>query len=147
MNALQASNKMQIVAVVFCNIDKDNRLILQEKPYFYLDMLECQKGDLAFVHDGESFGIVRICRLLSATDVVAVRYVTKPLLGKVIYDYAIIADASDKLANYKEATTEHRIEDAIDKKLDETLYRGRVISRRKGVVTIDTDDFDDRDIE
>lgn len=131
MNMTTTNNQMQIVAVVFCSIDKDNRLFVQETPYFYLDMLGCVKGDLAFVHNGDNFGIVRVARVLSATDAVAVRYVTKPLLGKVMYEYDVIADASVKLKDYKEATTEHRIEAAIDEKLDNVLYRegrGRKLS-------------------
>lgn len=137
MNDLQQQNSMQIVAVVFCSLDKDNRLIIQEKPYFYLDMLQSVKGDYAFVHNGDDFGIVRVMRVLSATDAVAVRYVTKPLLGKVVYDHSLISEASEKLVNYKEATTDLRIEDAINKKLDEDLYLNRPRRHRGEIPSCD----------
>lgn len=126
MNEPIVRNNVQIVAVVFCHLDKiTHSLVIQEKPYFYLDTHQCNVGDYALVHNGENFGVVRVMRLLPTTDAVAVSRITKPILCRIEYDAVSLRDISVLLEEYKRNTTDQRIQKVIDRELDETLYLRR----------------------
>lgn len=137
------SDNLQLVAVVFCDLDqKTMELKLQEKPYFYLDVLGCVKGDIAIVHNGTDFGVVTIVRVLKDEERTnALNYVKKPILARVLYNPDDVKHVKSKLAEFSNETKELRIEENIKKELG--LKEGGVIEQalppktRKARSTID----------
>lgn len=142
MNELAERNNIQIAACVFCKLNSQtNELTMGEKPYFYLDLFNMSVGDYALVHNGTEFGVIRVARVLLATDPVAVQFVTKPLLARITYDVDSINEASKRLVVFKESTTDHRIQAAIDKALDNDPPVRKKSDREKIIDSID-DRFD-----
>lgn len=112
-------NSRQIVAVVFGNFNsKTLDIKWNDEPYFYLDLLYTSVGALRLVHTGKEFGVVKVVKVLTEEEETkALPYVTKPLLGCIIYDHDMIRDAGKKLSEFTDRTLDLRIEEKIKAKL------------------------------
>lgn len=117
MNDLTGTTStLQIVAVVYCNfVPANSSLKMKEEPYFYLDTIGLVNGEYGLVHNGNEYGIVRVVRVFNKDESVAVPFVKKPILAKVLYDHELIRDAAARLEEYADRTFELRVEERIDK--------------------------------
>jgi len=111
---------IQVAAVCFRNmvansIHKLSRA--QEKPYYYLDVHGLKVGDLAFVHNGEHFGLVEVMRLIPPRDATALARVNKPILAKVEWNAGLLEEAAERLKNFRDHTADQRVALQIDRDL------------------------------
>jgi len=109
-----------IAACVFLDFDPvtGTLQVKNKRPYFYHNLILATRDDIAVVHNGSDFGIVKVIDLIPNTNDNAVIKTSKPLLGLFIYNQDAYQSGKHHIAKLREQAEHLEVTELIRKELE-----------------------------